>query len=110
MSYTEGTYNLDTKTWFKIWNHWANPLGNWHEPMPYPLKRRLEAPNNEILAWLWWTLRNPFHNLTHFVLGHVPVGERYQWLPPKRDWPQWKLVFGWTSRGSFSGLKLRREE
>lgn len=132
--YEEGTYNVDSKGWFKAWNHWLNPLGNWHEPMPYPLKRQLEAPDNEFLAWLWWTARNPFHNFTHFVLGICPVGRRYDWVSPETNgwyedtqdfcWRNWKprrpvlcrkhfrvLGFkgyiGWSDRGSF-GISLRR--
>lgn len=92
VKYVEGNYGrLEKAKWFRAWNHPRNPFGNWHEPMPYPEKRRLEAPKNEILAWLWWQfLRNPLHNFTHFVIGIVPIGDRYEWVTPDED--------GWIRR------------
>lgn len=96
---------LDTKKWFLLWNHYRNPFGNWHEPLPYPERRRIEAPENDFLAFLWWQFwRNPLHNLTHFNLGHVPIGARYEWIEPVDDIPDkklfWRLWLGYSKRGS----------
>jgi hypothetical protein len=77
------------KGWFcRAWNHWLNPLGNYHEPNPYPEKRRVQAEASRLPAWLWWALRNPFHNLNHFMLGITPRAKRYEWVLPDED--------GWT--------------
>ena len=124
------------KTWFcKVWNHWSNPLGNWNEPTPYPEKRKVQADEAKLPNELWWALRNPFHNLNHYVLGIVPKGERYEWYKPedngwervtKEDsivswWKKegriplpyilingaWTFYIGWMSRGNF-GIALRK--
>ncbi len=79
-------YNpLVDKKYFRLWNHWFNWLGNWHEPLPYPRKRHEQAEKSKLSPWLWWTLRNPFHNLFHFWLGITPIGERYEWITPEEN-------------------------
>jgi hypothetical protein len=75
-----------------VWNHWLNPLGNWHEPLACPQKR-VKQYRNTVPQWLpedvWWGLyRNPLHNLTHFWLGITPRGKRYVWIDPECN--------GWT--------------
>ena len=77
---------LDSKKWFLKWNNPSNPFGNFHEPLPFPQKRRDEGPKNDFLAFLWWQFyRNPLHNYTHFRKGIVPVGNRYEWVTPDDD-------------------------
>lgn len=86
VKYQEGYYTLDTARWFRTWNSPRNPFGNWHEPMPWPEKRRVQAPANQWLAWLWWQFwRNPLHNFSHFWIGITPVGRRYEWITPDED-------------------------
>jgi len=88
--------------WFsKIWNHWMNPLGNWHEPKPWPMKRQDQFVES---FWstvahedVWWTLRNPFHNFTHFWIGITPRGERYEWIHPQCD--GWRRTLEGVSEG-----------
>jgi hypothetical protein len=97
---------LDAKWWFKAWNHWLNPLGNWHEPMPFPQKRADEALDSRLHhwfgtfgVWLWWTLRNPLHNAKHFLLGITPHSERYVWhIPEETGWMQYEEAkdLGWA--------------
>jgi len=127
---------LVNKRWFKVWNHWLNPLGNWHEPLPFPEKRDDEAPRNQYLKWLYWMARNPFHNCGHFWVGICPLGERYEWISPtERGWRRvlkesftlywikphhislpyyetwfgkWQFYIGWKSRGTFA-MALRRQ-
>jgi len=78
----------------KAWSHWLNPLGNFHEPLPYPNKRHVQWKGT---IWrffpevLWWTLRNPFHNFTHFWIGITPRGELYEWIHPE--------CVGWSRTG-----------
>lgn len=117
-----------------LWNHWINPLGNWNEPRPYPEKRRIEAAESFLPDWLWWAIRNPFHNFNHYWIGIVPLGDRYEWLKPESNgwvreqvsstvsfWKKkhriplpyyrvdgsWTFYVGWMSRGSF-GMALRK--
>jgi len=63
-------------------------MGNYHEPLPYPLKRHEQWKNSiwrVFPEWMWWMFRNPFHNFTHFTLGITPEGERYEWIDPEAD-------------------------
>ena len=95
---------LYDKWWFKAWNHWLNPFGNWHEPMPFPEKIDDLSPNNLFLKWLWWTWRNRFHNGMHFIFGITPRSDRYYWVSPtaagwRREYPRdgyarWVKKFG----------------
>lgn len=123
------------KGWFcQAWNHWINPLGNWHEPLPYPEKRKVQADASWVPNGVWWTiLRNPFHNLCHVYLGILPIKGRYEWYAPEDNgwrriegkhlswWVKawriplpyfkveggWTFYIGWMSRGSF-GMAFRR--
>ena len=115
-------YNpIVNKPWFRAWNHWLNPLGNYHEPLPYPEVRDDDARKSWLHPAVWWALRNPFHNLTHFWIGITPVGPRYAWVSPeeagwvKRDtvwekgWivlPRYSGTIGWQSRGNFRAGKV----
>lgn len=129
-------YEIDTKPWFLAWNNPKNPFANWHEPMPFPEVNENRAPKNELLAFLWWQFwRNPLHNLTHFTLGIVPVGKRYEWITPDEagwvrndygDHSCWTKIgkkpkcrkyysfgpfeayIGWSERGSF-GISFRKK-
>lgn len=117
----------------RAWGHWLNPFGNWHEPTPYPEKRKIQARDHWLPDGLWWALRNPFHNFCHFWIGLVPLGRRYEWHSPEENgwhrsegrhlnwWVKpwriplpyfkieggWTFYIGWMSRGSF-GMALRR--
>lgn len=72
---------------FKIWNHWLNPLGNWHEPLPFPEIRRRQADAHWLNNAIYWNIRNFGHNFTHFWIGIVPVGKRYEWISPgENNW------------------------
>ena len=74
---------------------WWNPFGNWHEPLPFPEKRRLEAPSvawATWAAWRYWHRRNLLHNFTHFVIGIVPIGDRYEWISP--ECAGWRRIKG----------------
>lgn len=114
MTYKE----LNNKLWFKVYNHWLCPLGNFHEPLPTPQHRIDQAPDNTILAWLWWTTRNPLHNFSHFWIGITPVSEYWLkpevdgWVKGERYWhcpkcflikklPRYNGYFGWQDRGNF---------
>lgn len=127
--------SLVDKKWFKIWNSPWNPLGNWHEPLPFPEKRDDEAPNGQYLKWLYWSVRNPLHNWGHFWIGICPVGKRYEWISPEENgwvrviksksqayWVKknrislpyfevwkgdWQFYIGWKRRGTFA-IALRR--
>lgn len=118
-------YNgLVEKRWFKVFNHWLNPLGNYHEPLPFPEKRANEARESFLHPMLYWLIRNPFHNLTHFWIGITPIGQRYEWkLPEENGWfddgkyfvnlrwvgingihiklPKFNGWVGWQKRGNF---------
>lgn len=88
----------------KVFSHWLNPLGNWHEPLAYPRKRQVqykEAWWSKIVPeWVWWNLRrNPLHNLTHFWLGITPRGKRYEWIDPECEGWERKLVWVRYSEG-----------
>jgi hypothetical protein len=115
------------------WNHWLNPLGNWHEPLPWPGKRMMEAAKSGLPPALWWALRNPLHNFTHFWIGIVPLRERYVWVTPDENgwertesnkgfswWRKGRIALpyyrhdgrftfyiGWQDRGNF-GIAFRR--
>lgn len=86
----------------KVFSHWLNPFGNWHEPLAFPYKR-LSAWRDTIWCrfipeWVWWNLRrNPLHNLTHFWLGITPRGQRYEWIDP--ECVGWKRTMVWEKRG-----------
>jgi hypothetical protein len=90
---------LDNKWWFKAWNHWLNPLGNWLEPMPRPESRVRDARKSLLCRWfgdpfgiwLFWFLRNFAHNWNHYWIGIMPIGLRYHHLTPEangwhREW------------------------
>jgi hypothetical protein len=97
----------EIKWYHKIWNHWLNPFGNWHEPLCYPMKRLEDYKTKDIFfglipaRWIpetiyWTILRNPLHNLTHFWLGITPLGERYEWISPEcRGWSRTLEDFSW---------------
>jgi hypothetical protein len=119
------------KGWLcKAFSHWANPLGNWIEPLPYPEKRKLEADESWLPNGLWWFLRNPAANLMSHWLGIMPVRGRYEtWSPEENGWTRsksgwwtkpwriplpyyrvdgaWTFYIGWRSSGAF-GMALRR--
>jgi hypothetical protein len=72
------------KGWFcRLFSHWLNPFGNWNEPLPYPKKRKIQADESWIPNCIWWNLRNPFHNFTHYWIGIVPLGKQYEWYTPE---------------------------
>lgn len=91
---------LDSKWWFKAWNHPANPFGNYLEPMPFPAIRYNQGKAlrwNKVLGetfgmWLWWSLRNFASNAKRHWIGIVPVGERYEWVSPDEN--GWERVDG----------------
>jgi hypothetical protein len=125
------------KSWLcKAWNKPWNPLGNHMEPLPTPAKRRVQAEESPLPDAVWWQMRNPLTNLTHFWLGIVPVGEDGEFRRPEENgWTRvivdenysyWerdgkKLPYkrgtigpfeyyaGWSSRGNF-GLAFRRQQ
>jgi hypothetical protein len=71
----------------KIFSHWLNPFGNWNEPLPFPEKRKLEAQQSWLPPFIYWNLRNPFHNFCHYWIGITPLGKRYEWIiPESNDW------------------------
>lgn len=82
---------LDNAWWFKAWNHWLNPLGNWHEPMPFPIGRVNDGYKSvwykvfgdPLGMWLFWAFRNFAHNFGQCWIGITPIGERYEWLDPE---------------------------
>lgn len=88
---------LDAKPWFKAWNHWLNPLGNWLEPMPRPQGRVDDAFRSlrykfwKLLGlptfgvWFFWNTRNFASNFGHYWIGIMPVGERYEHLDPTEN-------------------------
>lgn len=94
---------LDNKWWFKAWNHWLNPLGNWLEPMPRPQARVDDAYRSpwyklfKLLGmptfgiWFFWTFRNFAPNFFHYYIGITPVGERYEHCDPEEN--GWVKVF-----------------
>lgn len=94
-------------TWFcKIFDHWLSPLGNWNEPVPYPEHRKKQAEESWLHPWLYWHIRNPFHNFCHYWIGITPRGNRYEWiLPESAGWvrvvvpphSQWQYSF-WTRK------------
>lgn len=114
---THKYYNpIIQKKWFKAFNHWANPFGNWHEPLPYPEKRAAEAERSFLHPMIYWNLRNPLHNFTHFWIGITPLGKRYEWITPTQGgWIRTETHYvkgdkrrklydgwwGWQSRGNF---------
>lgn len=109
-------YNTLIERWyFRAWNHWLNPLGNWHEPLPFPEAREEEAKKSWMPPWLWWNLRNFAHNFCHFWIGITPRGRRYEWiLPTDKGWEMyvksdnfswWKKKFYHPSIGWFT-IKL----
>jgi len=82
---------LVEKQWFKLFHHWLNPFGNYHEPLPYPLKWADKAQRSVFPSAVWWLIRNPLHNFTHFWVGITPIGERYEWRRPEEN--------GWKKEG-----------
>lgn len=129
VKYQEGYWRNDDAWWIKAWNHWLNPFGNYHEPLPFPDHLKEKAPDNIVLAQIWWALRNFAHNFTHFWLGIIPRGDRYEWITPDengwtrvgRCWKKkgWSLCrksgdigpyewyIGWARRGSW-GVAFRK--
>lgn len=130
---TPEVYRCKTRT-CRAWNHWLNPFGNWLEPLPTPTHNQTAAEQSRLPPAVWWALRNPLTNLTHFWLGIVPVGARYVWETPEaRGWsrakqgnwswwvkrgrlplpyyrvdkPAFTFYAGWSSRGNL-GLALRK--
>ena len=95
-------YNpIVNKWWFKAWNHWLNPFGNWHEPLPFPEKRADEAKGSKLHPAIYWALRNPAHNFGHFWVGITPVGRRYEWINPVWDRIVVNRFFSYFKRGLF---------
>jgi len=117
VSSSECYHRLLEKAWFHIFNHWLNPLGNWHEPLAFPEENAKSAKDSILHPWLWWMIRNPLHNFSHFWIGITPVGKKYEWIKPEENgWRKegkwWKKknriplfryngVVGWQSRGNF---------
>ena len=121
--------------WCKFYNHWANPFGNWIEPLPFPKKRADQAVKSFLPGWLYWTLRNPLHNFMSHYIGIIPIGPRYAWIRPEENgWKlveksetlsfwvkdkfhiplpfynhngRWTFYIGWTKRGNF-GVAIRK--
>jgi hypothetical protein len=96
--------DLDAKWWFKAWNHWLNPLGNWLEPMPIPQGRVDDAYRSlrykffKLLGlptfgvWFFWNTRNFASNFGRHWVGIVPIGERYEHRDPEENGWQRILV------------------
>lgn len=97
--------NYIQDSWMRTLDHWANPFGNYHEPLPFPEKRMNEAVEKGHLTpasqWLYWHWRNFLHNFTHFTIGIVPVGKRYEWISPECN--GWRRV-----KGSWYSVWLKR--
>lgn len=98
---------------FMLWNHWLNPFGNWHEPLPFPEKNALAAKKSWMHPAIWWFLRNPLHNFTHFWIGIVPVFHRYAWVDPSfAGWGRLYyghkgLVAAWSKTFHIRGIRVK---
>lgn len=98
---------LDASPWFRAWNHWLNPLGNWLEPMPRPQSRVDDAYRSlrykffklfgldTFGVWFFWNTRNFASNLLRHWIGISPIGDRYDHLDPE--------VNGWERHTIMSG-------
>jgi len=65
-------YPAYRSTW---WDSVYNPLGNDWEPLPFPLKRKIERRLNWFGklfgARAWWFFRNPLHNFFAEWIGFL---------------------------------------
>ncbi len=115
------------------WYHRINPLwwiGNIDDPYP-PAKFASKIVGwSEWKIWVWWRIRNPFHNFTRYVIGlcgrDITINSKYQnelfaprglnWFLVKYKWiilpgisykgMRWRGYTGWLDSGQF-GLELR---
>jgi len=89
--------------------------------LPYPPKRHEQWKQSIWRVFpesLWWSFRNPLHNLNHFWLGITPIGERYEWIKPEcRGWEQslWTsddgkwMIRTWRKKGRLPRHQIKFE-